>query len=616
MEDNIPDFKGIEDLNNIFEEIDEGFYIPNPNTKKETIYSFFSFFLNDTINEDKKNQVILKLKEIFDMNKDLPLIYFKDYSIEGKKEKLNLIQCIYDLYFKSNNELKQNIINLIIFFINNHLINKNHIDYIYYKIGKEYSNENIENYESTLDLLITIFDNLNKVKSNNIKEIYNSYINIITENSIYKINNLSEKNPIFIEEGFCIEVYFYISKYDKKNEIKIMDIDLFYRSQGILNLFKKKENPRNQKKSNKNLKIFLSKNPKSILFSIDNKKKNELIKLNDMILYGWNQLQIFLKGQNDNDVKQDKILIGFFKNFEKGEKFIGNYTNIEIGDRINSINLFENFIGKISKVSFIKRSIKNKISEQDIKRLISYENELNQVYACFLPNKSNNLNIFDQIHNLKSSIVNNEQNKICYNYIYDYSEYNNSLFDLGNINNLLPLYEIFYKHFNNKNNDDDDIIEDDFENEENKIKINIFKKLIQLSNIFLNDEKIFNDAFNIHFYIHLSVFYENFDDIIFHADNELSFYFIILMKLNLLIVEGNKDKNEINKYNEYISFILLNPKIIMKLSSQQKIKLKSIFDNYLRPILKNMLPLIPNFTLYLYTKKKKLMMVYLNLLIP
>ena len=78
MEDNIPDFKGIEDLNNIFEEIDEGFYIPNPNTKKETIYSFFSFFLNDTINEDKKNQVILKLKEIFNMNKDLPLIYFKD----------------------------------------------------------------------------------------------------------------------------------------------------------------------------------------------------------------------------------------------------------------------------------------------------------------------------------------------------------------------------------------------------------------------------------------------------------------------------------------------------------------------------------------------------------
>ena len=103
MEDNIPDFKGIEDLNNIFEEIDEGFYIPNPNTKKETIYSFFSFFLNDTINEDKKNQVILKLKEIFNMNKDLPLIYFKDYYIEGKKEKLNLIQCIYDLYFKSNN---------------------------------------------------------------------------------------------------------------------------------------------------------------------------------------------------------------------------------------------------------------------------------------------------------------------------------------------------------------------------------------------------------------------------------------------------------------------------------------------------------------------------------
>ena len=162
MEDNIPDFKGIEDLNNIFQKINNEFYIPNPITKKETIYNFLSFFINDTINEIKKNQVILKLMEIFDKNKDLPLIYFKDYIIQEKKEKLNLIECIYNLYFKSNNELKKNIINLIIFFIKNNLLNKNHIDYVFYKIGKEYSNHKIENYESTLDLLITIFENLKK----------------------------------------------------------------------------------------------------------------------------------------------------------------------------------------------------------------------------------------------------------------------------------------------------------------------------------------------------------------------------------------------------------------------------------------------------------------------
>ena len=36
-----------------------------------------------------------------------------------------------------------------------------------------------------------------------------------------------------------------------------MDISLFYRSQGVLNLFKKKDNPRSQKKTNQNLQIIL-----------------------------------------------------------------------------------------------------------------------------------------------------------------------------------------------------------------------------------------------------------------------------------------------------------------------------------------------------------------------
>ena len=323
-----------------------------------------------------------------------------------------------------------------------------------------------------------------------------------------------------------------------------------------------------------------------------------------MNIYGWNQIQIFLKGQNDNDSKQDKILIGFFKNFENGdgEKFIGHNTKVELGDRINSINLFENFIGKIAKVSLIKKSIKNKITEQEIKRIISY-NEFTELYASFNPNISQNFTIFDKIHNLSSSIVNNEQNKICYNYIYDYSEYDNLLFNLGNINNLLPLYEIFYKHFNHSNNELD---EDDFEKEENKKKINIFKNLIHLTNIFLSDERIFNYSLHNNFFLYLSTFYEKFDDIIFHVDNELSFYFITLLKINVLIVEENKKKKDLVRYYQYIKSILLNIKIIMKLTPQQKFKLKSIFDNYIRPIMKDMFPLIPSFTLYLFTKKNKI----------
>ena len=75
-----------------------------------------------------------------------------------------------------------------------------------------------------------------------------------------------------------------------------------------------------------------------------------------------------------------------------------------------------------------------------------------------------------------------------------------------------------------------------------KKKINIFKNLIHLTNIFLSDERIFNYSLHNNFFLYLSTFYEKFDDIRFHVDNELSFYFITLLKINVLIVEENKKK--------------------------------------------------------------------------
>jgi flagellar biosynthesis GTPase FlhF len=44
----------------------------------------------------------------------------------------------------------------------------------------------------------------------------------------------------------------------------------------------------------------------------------------------------------------------------------------------------------------------------------------------------------------------------------------------------------------------------------------------------------------------------------------------------------------------------------MKLTPQQKLNLKSIFDTYIRPIMKNMISLIPSFTLYLFKKQYKI----------
>ena len=594
-------FQNIDDLKNIFQEVNNEKYIPNPNTKKENILDFLKFLVDNDINIQLKLELIIKLIEIFGKNKELPLIYF-DYNILIEKEKVvdeeeelnqnnekiieyekvNLIQCLYYLYFKYKEEeqVKEKISDLLAIFIKNNLMKKDYIDYIFYKIGDEYSKNKIDNYEHAIDLLIVLFQNLNKEDSTN----YKSYINLISENSNYIIKGITEKNPIFLEDGFCIEINFYLDNIEK-NEIILMDIDLFLRGQGLLNLFKKKDNPKGPKKANQNLKIILSQNPKSLSFILDKKKKIELIKLNNININGWNKIQICLKGQYDTEQKYDKMIIGFFEN-EKDNFTFGSHMKIELGDRINTLKLFPNFIGKISDVLLIQKSIKNKINEEEIKNLYKSNKK---VYAHFNPENNQNFEIYDLINNLKASIINNEENKICYNYIYNNQEYKRRIFELGGVQNLLPLYEILYKYHN----------QEAFEKDEKKIEI--FNKLKTLSDIFFSEQGMYSDAANTHYFLILSIFFEKYKDVIFQNDTDLTIFSNFLNT-----IKSFKDyKNNSILFKEYLDFIILNPKIIMKLTNQQKFKLKKIIDENIKPILTEPLVIIPFFTYFIYKFKDK-----------
>ena len=488
-------------MNELFEKDEKGNKIPliNKNINKENFISFFNKLVNLKISEcisllEELKNIIIKSPQIGQIILDFNEIY-------NSNEK-GFIEILIEkyLFFELDSESKMKLEKFFQFISNPFQINKNIYDFIYQIIGKMFCDPVIINFnhktifEDCLNLL-KIFYNKSDIEYDNFKDnFFYLYDNEIKTN-INKDNMLKYK---FINISFFI----YINDYYKNNESIISKI-LFLNNNELL-----------MKLKNFNIELFYN---------------NELIGENNeitLIKDKWNLIQL--------NINEDKILININKSFslEKKEchnesiidltffsKFHGLTSPIIISKEDLTINQYfsKSFIQDLyetERIDFNNKEEKNKIkikkTNEEMNRISSdsekgndeisdneiihnYYNFITIPFIIFLPNKK------DKIE------VSFNKNKFPFLYSFNHYYYKENIFLIGGTKNILPLFELLFKLFNND----------------------------------IKFEKILNDIIEI---ITSILYYENnIDDFI--ISNSFQIYFLFLEKIEQIGDESILEKN-------------------------------------------------------------------------
>ena len=340
-----------EDINikfkNIFYFDEKETYIPlfKENSKEEIIKLF------QEINDSKEQELILKiLNFIYEMILkcyDIAIILVKSPSltIENNISFIELLIEIYMKFSSENNQLKEKILEILKFLIENIPIDIKHYIYIFKSIINKDKNASKETFNKYIDILKTFYPKIDKLHQKEKKEKYFFFYNTL-ESGI----QLNEK--IDLKQGFAFKFWFYIEKYHKNensNLIKLVIGDNIIK----LNLTEKKIN------------IIINEEIKEGLsYEIKEEKWN-------CIIFGitktkWENLIIFSykleTNINNTIIKSNPIELNKFT--------------------LDSVILFENFIGRVSSILFYN------VDEYSI---IDYfqDNNLQQIDKNILKNKLN-----------------------------------------------------------------------------------------------------------------------------------------------------------------------------------------------------------------------------------
>ena len=610
--------------NEIFSLLKEIFYeLPNkaneylPIIKSSSkIKNIIPFLLTyNTNKEEDINQIInllFILKEFFNINNNIIPLFMKNSIFS---HDMSFYECLINIYLnESVNDDNKLILEELINFINaNYSISKHSLEYIYQKLSKYFTNE--AKLRLTDSLLYRYLNLLNHIYTDNSSPKYDKnnkkiknyiYFNGINSDLSFAINkNSCNPNTDFptLEKGFSISFWLNLDRKLTEEYFKILP-DKTY-----INFIKLNAGGQ--------IILFQLIGPENIRISSKDICTNG-IQISDFFKYNeWNNI-IFIIEPSKGKRLTTKIYIN--NNLINGTVNLNESLNLK--EKINNIDLFENLLGKISSVicfsfvieqnlishfSSIKGFNKNKILLQLLNSFdkeypsiknIKKENEnniyyneklnkkikiklneqnINNLICCFTPltyDKNNNI-IDDVFGNFiaklsKDDGVNNYTNKI------------KNIRNLGGINNLLPIIELMLSSLK-ENNPYKQV-------DKNILTEKIFQEfLIIIQKILIDHENNIVNEKETHFLSCLSIFMEKIPSK-FYTMNILQ---SIIGLINLPLERQNENENKIlnnndNLYsNNFINLILLNERIITKFTPRAQIELwDGVYDVFKKDLLK------------------------------
>ena len=303
-------------LNNIFTKDSNG-KITNEIDSVKNIHYFFDFIKNDKIKEDTKIKVLEEFKAKLHNNR-----YISEYF--SFHENKSIYFYLFDLYIsKSTNEkLKSSIISLIEELCLNIITGKEIYEYLFQKLAKIYKGEiqptsnNVYNYLKLISSVLCETDNIVKpknyfaccgngkfvvdLKENPIEVSYSFTINVN-----FKLNIYEDKNPNKNRVSNLIKIYF--------SNKKELSVDLKYPCSLII-----KE---------------IRNDPIKILSNI------EWTNLNITTTNFDNKINLFINVSGENNPTPFKL----------------NNFPIKFDDKIEKIELFNNFYGEVTSIFMLSQ---------------------------------------------------------------------------------------------------------------------------------------------------------------------------------------------------------------------------------------------------------------------
>ena len=578
----------------------------------DNIKKFKEYMKNKSTNNKNKIFLLQKLKMIFEQN-DILIPFFINNCY---KKPCYFFYQIINLYLAEDlDEDSMNVLEEFLFMINSNIsLNKQIFEFIYQKLSKFFGNRSKINL-TELQLirylhLLKIFyknpsineninnnENNNENKKDNIKEKKPKKIkNYIYFNGFNSCLTFFEnKNPTngyisfpTLENGISIIFWLYFDKKLLNNYYKIyQDIEV-----NLILITIGKNKIRLQLKESRYLIVTINDEESKKIDMSNSLKENE-----------WNFMGFVI---NSKEKKLNRIYIN-----NASMQYNLSINNIfRSSQKIDTIKLFQNFIGKITSILFFSFPLDQKIINQFVTQLeyLSYGFYSNKILFRYLyshdnnyfknsincdylfkyqkeklsdkflkiesadKNQNNIINLFCPFAYIKES---NQLDDIFGNYIGGlskndgvifYIKYTKNIMQMGDLNVLLPISELMYSSLQGTPNPSYTQVEKGLLSEKtfceylNIIKIILFHHSQNIT--YLNSNAFFGN---------LSLFIERYPSEIF-TEKILD----ILLDIGMEILKYNRDNT---KPSNYIKYILLNEKIFSKFSGENQNKLwKQLFE--------------------------------------
>ena len=576
-----------------------------PIIENSTNISNLLLFLKDKKNNiSEKIEIIYFLFQLFKLNNVLLPVFMK----KKVSNIINLYEPLIDLYFCKDEKISQykEIIEQFLKMIRSNItLNKAPIEYIYQKLSLYFDNKDIEENEKLDERQILKYLNIFSLfytgkfekdfisssdtiqNDENDKQIKNYiYFNGLRSGISLALNetriNVNTDYPN-LKNGLSFIMWFYIDErlikyYEEMNrntEKKLVVINI----------------------SGEQIKLVF-KNLNTLLVSFndsDPKIFNIKFKNND-----WNNICFSIKKNDSN------LPIKLFINSEEYKSILTVSENFSSSSKINTIKLFENFIGQLSSFIIITKELDQKeVNYFNSKKYGFYKNKIlfdfilsnekkyflncknYKYYKKFINNKSNSFyNLHSKKQNLKKNMIaifcpfayNKEENQIddiFGNFIgilgendgVNYFENNSKeIMQLGGINNLLPIMELMHSTISKSK-----IIKYNL-TDESILTQNTFCEFLNIiKNIIIDHNQNLIDMHKSHFFSSISLFIEKFPKNLFTS--KILEIFLEIGK------ETFQNMDKLNLIENYINEILLNEKIIIKFNTEDLLKLwKNIYS--------------------------------------
>ena len=528
------------------------FIFEKPSKKIKSDINLFQNYINNKI------ELFNKIKDIIGNSYEILDIIINFLS----KNKINPIIYFIELYLdfilindtNNGNELLLNIKNILIWFFSCGFMDKKYSDYVYQRLSRFQFEQNLNPklFEDCLSLIEIMYgkDYNDLYKQNLIAKNYIYFYN--KENSIIK-TNISKSNNIFIKDGCSVIMWLYIKDdmtkgcrlcqitlEKEKGQIhatifvilnETFDLDVKVDIKGNQNLLKEQDN-----------KTFKIQKNKWIQLKIQVMKLG--VKLNVYQNYDIDKIKNKHKNIDEGGTPKIKFETKIFQTNNKK-----SINNNDLHFDLNNFNIIDlkfciNYIGLVGTIIFCKN---NNPSESPINsqyglksnKISNFIEEigLSELFFIFAPclymREKKKFIYSDNNITGELSFPNSfkeDDNNIDDNNIYKYSSYINNIYKIGGADNILPLFEIFYKFSKN------------FENKDS-ILDKLFIKLIKLLElIIVNKEKNYLNMYynNNNFFSSLQLFLENIDEKYYQKDDNI---LLTLINIGKYVFEYCKSKS-------------------------------------------------------------------------